>query len=76
MLSKVTHAQRYSASFVMRAHGTAKEETRAIGWSCGDSFNSVYDRELPFEALLGAGMYNARKPETHFCAQECLGMSL
>lgn len=71
-MSKVTHAQRYTAAFVMRAHGTGKEEARAVGWSCANSYDSVYDREPPFEALLGAAMYNARKPETYSCAREML----
>lgn len=74
VLTKVTHAQRYTTALLMRSHGTPKEESRAMGWSCGDSYNSVYDREVPFEALLGAAMYNARKPENHFCARESLRM--
>lgn len=61
-------------AFVMRANGTNKEAAQAMGWSCGDSYNSVYDRELPLEALLGAAMYNAQKPEAHFCARDLLGM--
>lgn len=68
------HAQRYMAAFIMQANGTSKEAAQAMGWSCGDFFNSVYDYKLPLEALLGAAMYNARKPEPHFCARDLLGM--
>lgn len=47
---------------------------KAIGcWSVNDAFANCYDRALPLEGLLGAAMFNARKPEQYFLARDHLG---
>lgn len=50
---------------------------KSIGcWSVNDAFANCYDRALPLEGLLGAGMFNARKPEQYFLARDHLGKLL
>jgi hypothetical protein len=44
------------------------------GWSENGAFRPCYDRALPLDALLGAAMFNGRKPESYFIARDKLGM--
>jgi hypothetical protein len=55
-------------------HGASIDGTKALGgWSesCG-SFCPCYDRALPVDAMLGAAMFNARKPENYHLPQDAL----
>jgi hypothetical protein len=50
--------------------------TKALGgWNDSGSYRSCYDRAFPVDALLGAGMFNAHKPEEYFLARDVLGKS-
>ena len=65
-ITKKTHAGRHYAALTARAHGASMSGTKALGgWNESGSFNSVYDRAFPLDALLGAGMYNGRRPEEY-----------
>jgi hypothetical protein len=73
-LSKVTHATRSYTAQTARAHGASVDGTKALGgWSEDGSFRPCYDRALPLDALLGAAMFNARKPETYCLPRGMLG---
>ena len=75
-ISKVTHAARPFAAQTARAHGATVSGTKALGgWNDSGSYRSCYDRAFPVDALLGAGMFNARKPEEYFLARDALGKS-
>jgi hypothetical protein len=73
-ITKKTHAGRHYAALTARAHGASTSGTKALGgWNESGSFNSVYDRAFPLDALLGAGMYNGRRPEEYSLPCGCLG---
>jgi len=73
-ISKVTHAARPYAAQTARSHGATTSGTKALGgWSESGSFRNCYDRSLPVDALLGAAMFNGRKPEEYFLARDALG---
>lgn len=56
-----------------REHGASVEGAKALGgWSDSGSFRACYDRALPLDALLGAAMFDATKPEAHFLPREFL----
>lgn len=74
-ITKVTHATRPFAAQTARENGASVSSTKALGgWSEGGVYRNCYDRALPLEAMLGAAMFNARKPENHCLLRECLGM--
>jgi hypothetical protein len=69
-ITKKTHAGRHYAALTVRA----PSGTKALGgWNESGSFNSVYDRAFPLDALLGAGMYNGCRPEEYSLPRGCLG---
>ena len=71
-ISKVTHGGREFTAITARQHGASNYGTKAHGgWSESGSFRECYDRVLPVDALLGAAMFNGRKPETYFVAHAC-----
>ena len=73
-ITKKTHAGRHYAAQTARAHGASTSGTKALGgWNESGSFNSVYDRAFPLDALLGATMYNGRCPEEYALPRNCLG---
>jgi hypothetical protein len=60
-----------------REHGASVADAKHLGnWRDGDAYRQAYDRLLPTEALLGAAMFNARRPETHCLARDFLGTFL
>ncbi|KAG1874883.1 hypothetical protein F4604DRAFT_1925032 [Suillus subluteus] len=64
--TKKTHAGCHYAAQTACAHGASVNGTKALGgWSDNGSFNPVYDRAFPLDALLGAGMFNAWHPEDY-----------
>ena len=66
-VSKVTHGGRGYAVKVSREHGASVEGAKALGgWSESGSFRPCYDRALPVDAMLGAAMFDALRPEAHF----------
>lgn len=72
-LTKATHATRHFTAKTARAHGASGNDVKAIGcWSVNDAFANCYDHALPLEGLLGAAMFNARKPEQYFLARDHL----
>jgi hypothetical protein len=72
-ISKVTHAARPYAAQTARSHGASITGTKALGgWNESGSFRSCYDRHFPVDALLGAAMFNGRKPEEYFLARDVL----
>jgi len=72
-ITKKTHAGRHYAALTARAHGASTSGTKALGgWNESGSFNSVYDRAFPLDALLGAAMYNGRRPEEYTLPRGCL----
>ncbi len=74
-ITKATHAARHFAAQTARAHGASVTGTKALGrWSETDAMTNCYDRQIPIDALLGASMFNSRRPEEHFLARELLGM--
>ncbi|KAJ8579943.1 hypothetical protein M405DRAFT_869844 [Rhizopogon salebrosus TDB-379] len=73
-ITKKTHAGRHYAAQTARAHGASVNGTKALGgWSDNGSFNPVYDRAFPLDALLGAGMFNARRPEDYALPRNSIG---
>ena len=75
-ISKVTHGGRSYAATTARSHGATETGTKAMGgWNENGAFRACYDRALPVDALLGAAMFNGRKPETYFVARDKLGAS-
>jgi len=75
-ISKVTHGGRSYAATTARLHGATETGTKAMGgWNKNGAFRACYDRALPLDALLGAAMFNGRKPETYFVARDKLGAS-
>ena len=73
-ITKSTHAGRPFAAQTARAHGASVSGTKALGgWSESGSFRPCYDRAFPADALLGAAMFNARRPEAHFQPRNALG---
>lgn len=75
-ITKVTHATRPYAAQTARENGASVTATKALGgWSESGAYRSCYDRALPVEAMLGAAMFNARKPETFCVVRDCLRMS-
>ena len=74
-ITKATHAACHFAAQTARAHGASVTGTKALGrWSETDAMTICYDRQIPIDALLGASMFNSRRPEEHFLAHELLGM--
>ncbi|KAK6974833.1 hypothetical protein R3P38DRAFT_3479541 [Favolaschia claudopus] len=72
-ISKVTHAGREYSVKTAREYGATVHGAKALGgWSESGSFRPCYDRALPLDALLGAAMFDAARPETHFLAREYL----
>ncbi|KAN0080020.1 hypothetical protein V8E55_009586 [Tylopilus felleus] len=72
-ITKKTHAARHYAALTARAHGASTSGTKALGgWNESGSFNSVYDRAFPLDALLGAAMYNGRRAEEYTLPRGCL----
>lgn len=56
-----------------REHGASIDDAKALGnWSESGSYG-VYDRALSVEALMGAAMFNAKDPRSHFLPRGCLG---
>jgi hypothetical protein len=75
-ISKVTHAGREFSVKTAREYGASVDGAKVFGgWSDSGSFKPCYDRALPVDALLGAAMFNAMRPESHFLAREFLGKS-
>ena len=75
-LSKATHAGRSYTAKTAREWSASCESTKALGnWSSSGSYRACYDRQVPIDALLGAAMFNAQKPEDHFLEREQLGES-
>lgn len=73
-ITKATHGGRPYSVKTAREHGASVDGAKALGgWSESDSFKPCYDRTLPIDALLGAAMFNGRKPESYFLARGCLG---
>jgi hypothetical protein len=73
-ITKKTHAGRHYAAHTARAHGASASGTKALGgWNESGSFTSVYDRVFPLDALMGAAMYNARRPEEYTLPRDHLG---
>lgn len=73
-ISKVTHAARPYAAQTARSHGATVSGTKALGgWNDSGSFRNCYDRHFPVDALLGAAMFNGRKPEEYFLPRDALG---
>lgn len=66
-VSKVTHATRIFFAQNARTNGASESGTKAAGgWQDGaGSFRKCYERTFPIDALLGAAMFNARKPESY-----------
>lgn len=61
---------------IARENGASVAGAKALGgWSESGSFRPCYDRALPVDALLGAAMFNGRKPESYFVARACSGES-
>ena len=76
-ITKKTHAGQHYAALTARAHGASTSGTKALGgWNESGSFNSVYDRTFPLDALLGTAMYNGRRPEEYSLPRGCLGKSM
>lgn len=75
-ISKSTHAARPFTAQTARVHGASIDGTKALGgWSdSSGSFRPCYDRALPVDAMLGAAMFNARKPETYQLLRDALGL--
>ncbi|KAJ6629729.1 hypothetical protein B0H10DRAFT_2208694 [Mycena sp. CBHHK59/15] len=75
-ISKVTHAGRAYTVKTAREYGASVDGAKALGgWSESGSFRPCYDRALPVDALLGAAMFDAARPEAHFLARDCLGLT-
>ena len=73
-ITKSTHAGRPFAAQTARAHGASVDGTKALGgWSESGSFRPCYDRAFPADALLGAGMFSAQKPESYCLPRNALG---
>jgi len=73
-ITKSTHAGHPFAAQTARAHGASVSGTKALGgWSESGSFRPCYDQAFPADALLGAAMFNACRPEAHFLARNALG---
>jgi hypothetical protein len=74
-ISKSTHAARPFSAQTARMHGASIDGTKALsGWSEGSgSFRPCYDRALPIDAMLGAAMFNACKPESYYLPRDVLG---
>lgn len=73
-ISKVTHAGREFSVKTAREYGASVDGAKALGgWSDSGSFRPCYDRALPVDALLGAAMFDAGRPESHFLPREFLG---
>ena len=73
-ITKKTHAGRHYAAHTARAHGASASGMKALGsWNESGSFTSVYDRAFPLDALMGAAMYNARRPEEYTLPRAHLG---
>ncbi|KAJ7339231.1 hypothetical protein DFH08DRAFT_812620 [Mycena albidolilacea] len=73
-ISKVTHAGCKFSVKTAREYGASVDGAKALGgWSDSSSFKPCYDRALLVDALLGAAMFDATKPESHFLAREFLG---
>jgi hypothetical protein len=76
-ITKKTHVGRHYVTLTAHAHGASMSGTKALGgWNESGSFNSVYDRAFPLDALLGAGMYNGHRPEEYSLPRGCLGKFL
>ncbi|KAL6300579.1 hypothetical protein BKA93DRAFT_829024 [Sparassis latifolia] len=72
-ITKVTHASRSYAAQTARAHGATVSGTKALGgWNENGSFRQCYERTFPVDALLGAAMFNGRKPETYCLPRDAL----
>ncbi|KAG6370583.1 hypothetical protein JVT61DRAFT_11380 [Boletus reticuloceps] len=72
-ITKKTHAGHHYTALTAHAHGTSTSGTKVLGgWNESGSFNSVYDRAFPLDALLGAAMYNARCPKEYALLCSCL----
>jgi hypothetical protein len=75
-ITKKTHAGCHYAAQTARAHGASVNGTKALGgWSDNGSFNPVYGHAFPLDALLGAGMFNARRPEDYTLPRNSIGES-
>ena len=73
-ITKSTHAGRPFAAQTARAHGASIDGTKALGgWSESGSFRPCYDRAFPTDALLGAAMFNAQKPDAYCLPRDALG---
>ena len=73
-ISKVTHAGRAYAAMTARQHGASIAAVKHLGlWNDGDAYRQAYDRAMPVDALLGAAMFNAQKPEQHCLGRDFLG---
>jgi Centromere DNA-binding protein complex CBF3 subunit, domain 2 len=73
-ITKSTHAGRPFAAQTARAHGASASSTKALGgWSDSGSFRPCYDRAFPVDALLGAAMFNAYRPDSYCLPRDALG---
>ena len=74
-ITKATHTAHHFAAQTARVHRASVTGTKALGrWSETDAMTICYDWQIPIDALLGASMFNSRRPEEHFLAHELLGM--
>lgn len=72
-ITKVTHAGRVFSVKTAREYGASVAGAKALGgWADSGSFQPCYDRALPVDALLGAAMFDAARPEAHFLARQFL----
>ena len=73
-ITKKTHAGRHYAAQTACVHRASTSGTKALGgWNKSRLFNSVYDRAFLLDTLLGAAMYNGRRPEEYTLPCSCLG---
>ncbi|KAK7053517.1 hypothetical protein R3P38DRAFT_3254085 [Favolaschia claudopus] len=72
-ISKVTHAGRGYTAKTARENRASSTEVKALGcWNESGSYRPCYDHALPLEAVLAAGGFDGKRPESHFLARETL----
>ncbi len=65
-ISKTTHAGHSYTAKMAREFGASVDSVKALGnWSDSDAYHAVYDRALAKEAMWGAAMFDARRPERY-----------
>ncbi len=75
-VSKTTHAGHSYTAKTAREFGASVDSVKALGnWSDSDAYRAVYDRALAKEAIFGAAMFDACRPEWYCLARASLGKS-